>query len=90
VHAPSLAQALIGALLLGSALAAGWASRADVPYSDAFPKRVLVQHLHVLRPDGRVQVAPALPRLHGIQPRLTRPKPTRLGNVLTSVAVKTS
>ena len=57
MHAPSLAQALIGALLLGSAVASDWASRAEVPYSDAFPKRVLVQHLHVLGPDGGVQVA---------------------------------
>ena len=52
---PLLEQALIGALLLGSAVASGWASRAEVPYSNAFPKRLLVQHLHVLAPDGRVQ-----------------------------------
>ena len=47
----------MGALLLGSAVAAGWASCAEVPYSDAFPKRILVQHLHTLGANGRVQVS---------------------------------
>ena len=49
------AQALLGALLLCGAVAAGYASLAEQPYSERHPKRVLVQHLHVLGPRGGVQ-----------------------------------
>jgi hypothetical protein len=54
-----LAQALIGALLLGGAVAAGYASLKEQPYSERHPKRILVQHLHLLGAHGNLQVAPA-------------------------------
>lgn len=51
-------QRVILALLLVSAAAAAYASMAEHPYSDHFPKRIFLQHLHLLGPDGKVQVAP--------------------------------
>ena len=52
------AQRVILGLLLTSAAAAVYASSADHPYSDAFPKRIMLQHLHLLAPDGSVQASP--------------------------------
>ena len=54
-------QGLMGGLLLGAALANGYASQAAQPYSSTHPKRVLVQHLHLLGPRGDVQARAAAP-----------------------------
>lgn len=59
----------MGALLLGAAVASGFASRAAQPYSGAHPKRVLVQHLHLLGPWGNVQARGLISRLIGSRPR---------------------
>jgi hypothetical protein len=46
-------------LLLVSAAAAAYASSAEHAYSDAFPKRIMLQHLHLLGPDGAIQASAA-------------------------------
>ncbi|CAL8464405.1 g3940 [Coccomyxa elongata] len=46
---------LVLGLLLVSVAAAAFASRAQHPYSDHFPKRIMLQHLHLLGPDGQLQ-----------------------------------
>ena len=61
-----VSQGLIGALLLGAALANGYASRGAQPYSGTHPKRVLVQHLHLLGPRGNVQARPLSPSEHAL------------------------
>ena len=47
-------------LLLVSAAAAAYASSAEHAYSDAFPKRIMLQHLHLLGPDGVIQARAAI------------------------------
>ncbi len=57
------AQRLVLGLLLVSVAAAALASRAQHPYSDHFPKRIMLQHLHLLDPDGQLQASVACPCL---------------------------
>ncbi|KAK9905035.1 hypothetical protein WJX75_008341 [Coccomyxa subellipsoidea] len=51
---PFIWRVILG-LLLVSAAAAAYASSAEHAYSDAFPKRIMLQHLHLLGPDGAIQ-----------------------------------
>ncbi len=57
------AQRLVLGLLLVSVVAAAIGSRAQHPYSDHFPKRIMLQHLHLLGPDGQLQASAAYPDL---------------------------
>ena len=58
-HRCACAQRVILGLILVSVAAAAYSSRAEHAYSDAYPKRIMLQHLHLLGPNGTVQASAA-------------------------------